>query len=112
MWTLSGRLNRISGFGNINGTAYESNATRADTAGWIVGGNSYSSVVKVRRDSVDAFFDGKLVSHWTTDFSDMSLPDYVRLRQNDTLGLAFWGSNLIIEAAEVIEFHRDDRHGR
>jgi WD40 repeat protein/serine/threonine protein kinase len=108
LWTLSGRLNSVSGFGDIKGVAYESTATRVESKKWIVPGNSYSSLVKVRRDGVEAYLDGKLVSQWKTDFSDMSLPGYVRPRQKATLGLAFWGTRLTVEAAELIGVDRDE----
>ena len=107
MWTLSGRINSTSGFGEINGKDYESTPTRVDSRGWISDGNSYTSVVKVRKDGVEAYLDDKLVSQWKTDFSDMSLPGYIRPRQNQTVGLAFWGSHMIIESAEIIPFLDD-----
>src|SRR5262249_50814529 len=61
---------------------------------------------EVRRDGVKAYLDGKLVSQWKTDFSDLSLPGYVRPRKERTLGLAFWGKSLTIESAELIELGR------
>jgi serine/threonine protein kinase/WD40 repeat protein len=106
LWTLSGRLNSVSGFGDISGVAYESTATRVESRGWIVPGNRYTSNIEVRRDGVKAYLDGKLVSQWKTDFSDMSLPGYVRPRKERTLGLAFWGKSLTIESAELIELGR------
>lgn len=102
-WMVGAYNNTICGFESLNGTPTKGNRTAVAAKDWLKTGHRYVSTVKVRKDRVEAYLNGQLISTLKTNFSDLSLyPDYV-LGHRDTLGALNFGNNIKIESAEVTE---------
>ena len=100
-FVIGGWGNTISGFSMINGRGANINPTGVRANHWIVSGQRHVSVVKVRKDGVEGWFDGVLVASHKTDWADMS-PGYDRLRRPDSIGLCV-STGACIESAKIIE---------
>jgi hypothetical protein len=100
---MDGWAGTIYGVGLINGTAANSNATTHKGLHWIAGGQRYISVVKVRKGGVQTFLNGKLMSEYKTDFSDMSPSSDRPLRTPNVLGVGSWESPTNFYSVEVTE---------
>ena len=100
---IGGWENSVFGFELVGGKRANGNATTQRSKDMVANGRRYTSVIKVRKDRVQSYVDGKLILEWKTDYSDMSLPDYLQLHRTDTLGLASCRSPMIFEAVGVRE---------
>lgn len=69
---------------------------------WLTGGEHYVSVVKVRKDGVQAFLNGKEVTSHKTDYRGVSLLGELKLSRADTLGLEF-PPGMEVDAVSVTE---------
>jgi len=63
----------------------------------------YWSVIQVRKDGLTAYLDGKLLTHWKTDGTNLTLPWWTKLRSKNTLGLSTYSSPTIFHAANLYE---------
>jgi hypothetical protein len=75
------------GFDLVNGSPLHNNPTRTDQDRW-KRDVQYVSEVQIRNGSVRGCLDGKLLSEWKTDYSDMSLRDKWKLRTPGVLGVS------------------------
>lgn len=66
-------------------------------------GKSYESLLQVRTNGVKAFLDGKLISHWDTDFADASMHRIWTMRDNRLLGLGSFQSPTVFSKIEILE---------
>ncbi len=100
MWEMDG-WDGHCGFELINGNNLNENPTKKP--GPLTNRQKYTSVVKVRRDGIQAFLDDKLVDEWKTDYTDMSLFPGWNLHNPTTLGLGTWASSTVFLSVTVIE---------
>jgi hypothetical protein len=100
---IGGWANTGTGIGVIDGRGEDDNPTTRHSRGWLEDGRKYTCVVKVRKDGVQAYLDGQLITEWKTDFSDMSLHDFWHLHRGDTIGVGSHRSTTAFFSAEVIE---------
>ncbi len=73
-WIMGGWDEQVTGFQNLVEDGVPRGANTNQTGRHDVrptNGRRHTSVVRVRRDGVEAFFDGKLVSRHKTDFADL-----------------------------------------
>jgi TIR domain len=97
-WVMGRNLNRIDGFELIDGVLASQNRSGVPVRISLVNGQKYTSTVKVRKNSVAAYIDGKLVSQITTDYSDLSIPK-IHDMGPDCLGITANDSVLIYAAS-------------
>lgn len=113
-WVIGANSNMACGFDTIGGRAStdRSNPTRKENAaGWIKNGERCVSLMKVRAGLIEGYVDGKLISSWKTDGSDLSIGARYALHQNDRLG--FDSSNpVVIESAVLTDVSGDGRPAR
>jgi hypothetical protein len=91
------------GFELINGKDAFNGPTTRHAAAYLVNGRRCIAIVRVRKDGVQAFLDGKLITEWKTDYSDLSMTDGWKLHRGDTIGLDSWKSPTVFYSAEIIE---------
>ena len=101
-WVLGGIENTTSGFASVDGKTYTNNRTTKTAPAWISDGKPHVSLVKVRRDSVEAYLDDKLISSLKTDYRNMTLFELYKLRHPDTIGLSM-GQTITVRSVDVIE---------
>jgi hypothetical protein len=102
-WLMSGWKGTTSGFQLVNDKPVIDKANGTSVKGAILSsGQRYTSVVKVRKDSVEAWLDGKLIKRHVTDGKDLSTDPYWDVK-TDPLGLGAYGSSTIFHKVEVVE---------
>lgn len=103
-WRMGGWANTVFGFGRIKDVDADQNPTCVRRDRCIVNGTRHTSIVKVRKDSVEAWFDGQRICAWKTDYQDMSLIK-VNWELGDTraLGLACQFSQTVFHRVLVRE---------
>jgi serine/threonine protein kinase len=102
-WQMGSWNGAACGFGMINGAVAETNPTSRKAKNWIKNNQEYTSVVKVRRTGIEAYLDGKLISSWQTNYSDMSLLPEWKLRRGEVLGLVTKANAVTFRRVEVTE---------
>ena len=73
---------------------------RADKV--LTNGKRHTALLRVRRDGVKAFLDGKPVTQWKTDYKDASLDPQFATKRKDVLGLAAQGSPTAFHSASLV----------
>lgn len=73
-WVMGRDFNRYDGFELIGGAFAQQNRSGVQARTALVNGQKYTSVVKVRKNSVSAYLNGKLISQITTDYAELSVP--------------------------------------
>jgi hypothetical protein len=101
LWEMGGWDNRIAGFESIDGWGADKNGTQVNLG--IDTGKRYTSLVKVRRDSIAVYLDGKLLSRLTTNYQNMTLDKTMLLRHHQVLGLGNWRSPTVFYSVKVTE---------
>ncbi len=94
-----GNLN-LMGFTLIGGHGLQDNPMKK---GRIKNGQRYVSVVKVRKDGLQAFLDRQLVIEWKTDYHDASLGSNDEMHHQNVLGLTTNQSPTIFYSVRVLE---------
>ena len=88
-------------FHYLKGAGIGPNKTTVKTGGQKIN-KRYTSLLKVRKNGVQAFVDGKLISKWDTDFSDSTGAAFWALRNQKALGVGN-GGTAIFHSIEVKE---------
>ncbi len=101
-WMMGSLKNTIFGFDSVRGAYVLENATTRRVARCF-DNSLHSSVVQVRRDGVAAYLDGKPITQWKTDYSDMSLFEGWVLRNKRSPGLTLYNSTVEFHRVEVLE---------
>jgi formylglycine-generating enzyme required for sulfatase activity len=101
VWEMSGWGGKVSGFSLVGGKLFGENPTRTDFG--LTTGRRYTSLLKVRKDRVQAWVDGKLIDEWKTDFSDMSMYDLWSVPDRRVLGIGSWESPTTFHSAKLTE---------
>ena len=72
-WLMGREQNTYDGFELVDNMVVPKNRTAVHLEPALVNGQRYTSLVKVRKDSVSAYIDGKLVSVLNTDYSNLAI---------------------------------------
>ena len=102
-WTMGGSANTVFGFETIAGVSATANKTTVKKTSCLENGRKYTSLVQVRNSGLKAFLDGKLITEWKTDYSDMDLYADWKLRDAKLLGLGSWNNAAVFHSAELVE---------
>jgi hypothetical protein len=94
--------NGLGGIQNVDGADVrnQGNPTRA-TNQRITNGQRTTMLVSVRRDRVEGYVDGRLISTYRGDGSDLALPPVWNLRQTGVLGLGSYMSDTTFHAVRM-----------
>ncbi|MFT5093899.1 MAG: putative intracellular protease/amidase [Porticoccaceae bacterium] len=90
----------LAGFQNVGGKDARQNSTRTEDV-TLVNGQKYTAELRVRRDRVDAFLDGKLLTTYRGDGSDLSILNNWRIPSKRTLGVGAWNSETLFHSIEL-----------
>jgi putative intracellular protease/amidase len=90
----------LAGFQNVGGKDVRQNSTRAADV-TLINGQKYTAELRVRRDRVDAYLDGKLLSTYRGDGSDLSVLANWRIPSKRRLGIGAWDSETLFHSIEV-----------
>lgn len=99
-WALGAFTNTVSGFDRIDGKNAAENPTTVHRG--IPDNQRHTSLVQIRRDRIAAYFDGKLLTEYHTDFSNVSEIEEWPFR-NHVLGIGTFESEYVIYKAELVE---------
>jgi aspartyl protease family protein len=102
LWTMGAHDNQSCFFANINGIYMDGNPSKIDVDSVLTNGQAYDSVVKVRKDSVEAFMNGKLVDRYSTDFFNLSIKNEWSLGSVG-LGLGTFRQSASFDVIELVE---------
>jgi hypothetical protein len=102
-WQMAGSNNTVFGFATVRGQRVASNPTTIRRSSCFETGRMYTSTVQVRKDGVSAWLDGQPLCRWATDYADMDLYAYWKLRDASALGLATCGSAYAIRSVELLD---------
>ncbi len=89
-------------FHYVKGAGIGNNKTTVK-AGGIKNNKRYTALLKVRKNGVQAFVDGKLISKWDTDFTDSEPAGFWALRNKRALGVGNGAATITYHSIEVRE---------
>jgi len=91
-----------SGYGFVSATHHDEAAAviKKDP---LANNKRHTSVVKVRKDSVGAYLDGKLITEWKPSETDLGAYKPWALRKETVLGLGSYGNVVEFYKLEVVE---------
>ena len=101
IWAMD--ANGLYTFRYLKGTGTGNNKTSVQKPPGIKDKHRYTSVVRVRKNGVDATLDGKVMTKWATDYSDAVPAGWWALRNNRLLGLGTGESRTEFHTIEVKE---------
>lgn len=90
----------LAGFQKVGGKDARQNSTRTENV-TLVNGQKYTAELRVRRDRVEAFLDGKLLMTYRGDGSDLSILETWRIPSKKTLGVGAWDAETLFHSIEV-----------
>lgn len=90
----------LAGFQNIAGKTARDNTTRIENVA-LVNGRKYTAELRVRRDRVEAWLDGKLLTVYRGNGSDLSMLSNWRIPARRSLGIGAWDSETVFHSIEV-----------
>ena len=104
MWVDGGKSGNC-GFGMVRGKwgPDSSNPTYAKVVQDAEPGVTHTSVVQVRKGGVQAYLDGRLVSKWKTDYSDVAMNVIWKLRDDGRLGIGTYLTSTAFHSIQVVE---------
>jgi hypothetical protein len=102
LWFVGGNSNTTVSFEFVAGRGYGSNATSVDAPNVLETGRQYTSIVHVRRGRICVSLDGKLVSDYKTNGSDLSIGSWWDVG-NNVLGIGADPSRVQFDAIEIRE---------
>jgi len=102
-WTMGAANNTVFGFETVGGVSAAANPTTVKNAAGLENGRKYTALVKVRAGGVKAWLDGKMISEWKTDYSDLDIYADWKLRDPALLGLGSWNSTTFFHKVEILE---------
>lgn len=86
-WYVGAYLNSYAGLQMIDSHAMPENPTGVKFDRCLQANHRHTSLVEIRKNAVKAYLDGKLISHWESDFKQFTLFDASQLLHKDVLGL-------------------------
>jgi hypothetical protein len=103
VYDLGNAGDSYAGFELVNGVQCRNNESARKKNRWLVPGQHYVSVVKVRKGSVEAYLNGQFVTGLKTDYSNLSLSGDRRLSRTDTVGISTYLQKVRFDAVQIIE---------
>ncbi len=88
---IDGWGQHLAGFQNINGQTMRDNPTRVAEL-QLQNGQKQTALIRVRKDRIEAFLNGKQIVSHQTDGSDLSLIKLWQIPDKKSLGLGAWNS--------------------
>ena len=102
-WIMGAYQNTVTGFEHFHMTGVMEHPNSIHAAECLKTGRRHTSVLQVRKDSLTAYLDGRLLTCWKTDGQGLMLWSMRGLRNKNTLGLSSHGSPTIFHAANLYE---------
>jgi hypothetical protein len=90
-------------FRYLKGTGIGSNKTSVQKPAGIKDNHRYTSLVRVRKNGVEALVENKLMTKWETDYSDVAGGPWWALKNSKLLGLGTGSSKTTFHTIEVKE---------
>jgi putative intracellular protease/amidase len=90
----------LAGIQNVDGQDVRRNTTQVRNQ-TLQNGRRYTAEVRVRRDRVEGYLDGRLISTYQGNGSDLSMLDIWRIPDRKALGLGAWDSQTTFHSIEV-----------
>jgi hypothetical protein len=90
-------------FHYLKGAGIGANKTTVKESSGISDRRRYVSLVKVRKTGAEAYLNGKLITKWQTDFSDLAPAGFWALHNRRFLGIGAGDTKVTIQAIEVKE---------
>lgn len=90
----------LAGFQNVGGRSARDNSTRIENVA-LVNGKKYTAELRVRRDRVEAWLDGRLLTTYRGDGSDLSMLSNWRIPTRRSPGIGAWDSETIFHSIEI-----------
>ena len=90
-------------FHYVKGAGIGANKTTVKESSGISDKRKYVSLVKVRKTGAEAYLNGKLITKWQTDYSDLEPAGFWALRNRKCLGIGAGSTKVTIQAVEVKE---------
>jgi hypothetical protein len=100
-WLIGHWDNTKFGFEMVDGKRAFDNATTVRQSCLLK--TRQTSEVQVRKDRVNAYFNGRLIRSFKTDFSDLSLTGGCEIGDDKALGLHSWRSSTRFYKIEIVE---------
>ncbi len=101
MWCMAASKNSWMGFECVQGKVTAGGPASVKVAKALENNRKYTSIVQVRKRVVRAFLDGKLVKEYRTDYSDFSMRNEWKLKNERVLGLGAHNSKVVFEKIEL-----------
>jgi hypothetical protein len=102
-WHMGGWDNMFAGFSTVKGVTGHANPTTSKTP--LENGRKYEAIVKVRRDNISAYLDGKQIAQYKTNYGDIGQFSDWNLNKTQALGLGSAGNAVIFETIQVREIN-------
>jgi len=100
-WVMGAYGNTMSGLEYFSGRGIDGHPNTIMAKACLTDGKRSSSVLQVRKDGLTVYLDGKLLTCWKTDGTNLTLGEWRALRCRDTLGLSSFRSPTIFHAANL-----------
>jgi serine/threonine protein kinase len=108
-WYMGAHGNTWFGFDLVGGKRFDTNPTGVRVLECLHLDRRYTAMVSVRKESVQAFLDGKLISEWRPNQGALSEGPYLTRRNKQALGLGACNVRTVFHSIEVREV---TGHGR
>jgi putative intracellular protease/amidase len=90
----------LAGIQNIGGKSLRENSTRSENQ-TLQNGRRYTAEIRVRKDRVEGYLDGKLVSTYRGNGSDLSMLNTWQIPDRAALGIGAWDAETVFHSIEV-----------
>ena len=100
-WIMGAYQNTVTGFEHFHMTGVMEHPNSIHAAECLKTGRRHTSVLQVRKDTLTAYLDGRLLTCWKTNGQGLMLWSMRGLRNKNTLGLSSHGSPTIFHAANL-----------
>lgn len=105
-WLLGGWNNTLFGFEMIGGQRANENRSMVKRDPALQNGKICTAIVRVRRDHLQAYLDGQLVTDLPMNFSEVNQADYWRLKDQHGFGLGSHQSPTQFHSVEMLDVTR------
>ncbi len=102
VWAIGCFGNTVMGFGEVNGAGLQSNSTTVKKQSCLENRREYTSVVKVRKNRIEAYIDDKLIAELDTSDIKLSAGPQLGLPTAAGIGLVTNKSSTEFSAVEII----------
>lgn len=90
----------LAGIQNVDGRSLRENPTRSANH-TLQNGRRYTAEVRVRKDRVEGYLDGRLISTYRGNGSNLSMLNNWRMPDRAALGVGAWESETVFHSIEV-----------